>query len=46
MGSYSKLIDNDGDFAELIRTYTGMEQDEEEDPSTYGDMVVVLGACV
>ena len=34
VGSYAELIDNDGAFAEFIRTYTSMEN-EEEDPGNY-----------
>ena len=32
MGSYAELIDNDGSFAEFIRTFTAVEEDEEGDP--------------
>ncbi len=32
MGSYSQLIDNDGAFAEFLRTYTNVEEDEEGEP--------------
>ena len=38
VGSYSELIDNDGSFAEFIRTYTSTEGDEEEDPSNYTEI--------
>ena len=32
IGSYAELIDNDGAFAEFIRTFSGIETDEEGDP--------------
>ena len=34
-GAYAELIDADGDFAEFIRTFTAMEENEEGDPSMY-----------
>lgn len=34
-GPYAELIDADGDFAEFIRTFTAMDENEEEDPSMY-----------
>lgn len=34
-GAYAELIDADGDFAEFIRTFTAMDENEEGDPSTY-----------
>ena len=35
MGSYTELIDNDGVFAEFLRTYTNVNEDEEGDPGNY-----------
>ena len=31
VGSYSELIDNDGHFAEFIRTYAADDENEEDD---------------
>ena len=31
-GPYAELIDADGDFAEFIRTFTAMEENQEGDP--------------
>ena len=31
-GSYTELIDNNGAFAEFLRTYTNVEENEEGDP--------------
>ena len=31
-GAYSELIDADADFAEFIRTFSAMEENEEERP--------------
>ena len=33
VGSYAELIDADGAFAEFIRTYSAVGEDEEGDPS-------------
>ena len=30
MGAYAELIDNNGAFAEFVRTYASMEEEEEE----------------
>ncbi len=35
MGSYSQLVDNDGAFAEFLRTYANVEEDEEGVPGNY-----------
>ena len=32
IGTYAKLIDSDGAFAEFIRTFTNVQEDEEGDP--------------
>ena len=32
VGSYTELIDNNGAFAEFLRTYTNVEENEEGDP--------------
>ena len=33
VGSYTELIDNDGDFAQFLQTYQGVdEKEKEEDP--------------
>ena len=32
MGSYTELIDNNGAFAEFLRTYSNVEENEEGDP--------------
>lgn len=32
IGSYAELIDNDGAFAEFIRTFINVQEDEEGDP--------------
>ena len=32
IGSYAELIDNDGAFAEFLRTYANVEEDEEGVP--------------
>ena len=34
-GAYAELIDADGDFAEFIRTFTTMDENEEGDPSRF-----------
>ena len=31
VGSYSELIDNDGHFAEFMRTYAATDENEEDD---------------
>ena len=37
IGAYSELINNNGAFAEFVRTYTSMENsDEEENPGIAG----------
>ena len=33
VGSYAELIDADGAFAEFIRTYSGVGEDEDDAPS-------------
>ena len=35
VGTYAELIDNDGAFAEFIRTYANTEPQEEGDPGNY-----------
>lgn len=35
IGSYAELIDADGAFADFIRTYTGVDENEEGDPGNY-----------
>jgi len=32
VGSYTELIDNNGAFAEFLRTYSNVEENEEGDP--------------
>ena len=32
VGSYTELIDNNGAFAEFLRTYSNLEENEEGDP--------------
>jgi len=32
MGTYAELVDNKGAFAEFLRTYTNVEENEEGDP--------------
>ena len=34
-GAYAELIDADGDFAEFIRTFTAVEENEEGDPGRH-----------
>ena len=33
VGSYTELIDNDGDFAQFLQTYKGVDDATEESPS-------------
>ena len=32
VGTYTELIDNDGDFAQFLHTYKGVDKDDEENP--------------
>ena len=32
VGSYTELIENDGDFAQFLQTYKRVDEKEEEDP--------------
>jgi hypothetical protein len=34
-GAYAELIDADGNFAEFIRTFTAMDENEEGDPGRF-----------
>ena len=34
VGSYTELIDNDGDFAQFLQTYKGVEESNEEKPGS------------
>ena len=40
-GAYAELIDADGDFAEFIRTFTAMDENEEGDPSRPAYMCIL-----
>ena len=40
-GAYTELIDADGDFAEFIRTFTAMDENEEGDPSRPAYMCIL-----
>ena len=47
IGSYAELIDNDGAFAEFLRTYTNVEEDEEGVPGNQREKTdtVMLQLC-
>ena len=41
VGSYTELIENNGDFAKFLQTYKGVEEkEEEEDPGNYIIIIV------
>ena len=45
-GAYAQLIDSEGDFANFIRTFTAMEDNEEGDPCTIEFRLKVVCTCV
>ena len=44
VGAYSELIDNNGAFAEFVRTYASTEDSDEENAGTY-DIRIQLLLC-
>ena len=47
IGAYAELIDNNGAFAEFVRTYASMEDsDEEGEASTYIAFTISLNALL
>ena len=39
-GPYAQLIDADGDFAEFIRTFTAVEENQEGDPCEFNEAFI------